>query len=238
MAEDEGLMSVGEVVEMLRQHDPQISESKIRYWEREGLFEAERTQGGHRLFCPATVERLRWILSLRTQKRLSLSTVRRILDRMEEDPTYPVVAMEQAIDEQEFDPHFTPLPREEAAAEAGLELTDLAELEALGLAVPCPDGGTYDWEAVALLREIASLMELGIAPRALGPYAEHARSVVAHEADLLAAVERRNGTQDRLDLYRRFRQRARNLQRLLYIAYMRRTFGGRTPGTPRPEGTR
>lgn len=226
-ADTRELLSVGEVVTVLRRHDPQITESKLRYWEREGLFAAERTRGGHRLFCPETVERLRLILGLRSKKRLSLPTVRRILERMEEDPTYPVVVMEQAIDEQEFDPDFEPLPPKEAAAAAGLDTATLARLEEMGLAVPCPDTDAYDWEAVTLLREIRELLELGLDPGDLGPYANHARAVVEHEADLLDRIEAHNGEHNPLELYRRFRARARNLQRLLYVAYMRRTIGRR-----------
>ena len=60
----ERLLRIGEVVRRLRDEFPDISISKIRYLEDEGLLTPRRTQGGYRLFSVEDVGRLEMILRL------------------------------------------------------------------------------------------------------------------------------------------------------------------------------
>ncbi|MER3468889.1 MAG: hypothetical protein C4314_02605, partial [Thermoflexus sp.] len=59
------LWTIGEVVAHLRARFPEVTPSKLRYWEKAGLIRPRRTHGGHRLYCPEDVERLALILNLR-----------------------------------------------------------------------------------------------------------------------------------------------------------------------------
>ena len=76
----ERLLRIGEVVRRLRDEFPDISISKIRYLEDEGLLTPRRTQGGYRLFSEDDVERLQTILRLQRDEFLPLRVIREELD--------------------------------------------------------------------------------------------------------------------------------------------------------------
>ena len=96
---------IGEVVRQLRDEFPDISISKIRFLEDEGLISPQRTQGGYRLFDEQDVERLVTILRLQRDEFLPLRVIRDELDgpgmieRKRRKPT----ALGAAEDEVTFD---------------------------------------------------------------------------------------------------------------------------------------
>ncbi|HWE82274.1 MAG TPA: MerR family transcriptional regulator [Gaiellaceae bacterium] len=67
---------IGEVVRRLHDEFPDISISKIRFLEDEGLLSPERTRGGYRLFSEGDVERLVTILRLQRDEFLPLRVIR------------------------------------------------------------------------------------------------------------------------------------------------------------------
>jgi len=71
-----GLHTIGAVCERLRDEFPDISISKIRYLEDQGLLQPSRTRGGYRLFAEADVERLITILRLQRDEFLPLRVIR------------------------------------------------------------------------------------------------------------------------------------------------------------------
>jgi DNA-binding transcriptional MerR regulator len=78
-ARDERLLRIGAVCDRLRDEFPDISISKIRYLEDQGLLAPRRTQGGYRLFGEDDVERLRTILRLQREEFLPLRVIRQEL---------------------------------------------------------------------------------------------------------------------------------------------------------------
>jgi DNA-binding transcriptional MerR regulator len=82
------LLSIGEVVAELRRSFPDVSHSSLRFLEREGLIAAARTPGGHRLYAPSDLERVRRIKTWQAQ-RLSLDEIRQRLAQLDhlEAPT-------------------------------------------------------------------------------------------------------------------------------------------------------
>ncbi|MGW7417799.1 MerR family transcriptional regulator, partial [Streptomyces sp. NPDC054863] len=58
------LMSIGSVLSLLREEFPEVTISKIRFLEAEGLVEPQRTPSGYRKFSPADVERLAQVLRM------------------------------------------------------------------------------------------------------------------------------------------------------------------------------
>ena len=74
------LLTIGTVTRRLQEEFPEISISKIRYLEDQGLLAPRRTQGGYRLFSEEDVERLETILRLQRDEFLPLRVIRETLD--------------------------------------------------------------------------------------------------------------------------------------------------------------
>lgn len=73
-------LSIGEVLAVLRDEFPDVTISKIRFLEAQGLIEPERTPSGYRKFHEPDVERLRWILREQTDNFLPLKVIRERLE--------------------------------------------------------------------------------------------------------------------------------------------------------------
>lgn len=74
------LHTIGAVCELLREEFPDISISKVRYLEDQGLLTPRRTRGGYRLFSDGDVERLQTILRLQRDEFLPLRVIRQQLE--------------------------------------------------------------------------------------------------------------------------------------------------------------
>jgi DNA-binding transcriptional MerR regulator len=79
-AAGQSLRTIGTICDELREEFPDISVSKIRYLEDQGLITPKRTRGGYRLFSPDDVERLVKILRLQRDEFLPLRVIRQELD--------------------------------------------------------------------------------------------------------------------------------------------------------------
>ena len=69
-------LSIGEVLALLREEFPDITISKIRFLESQGLLDPERTPSGYRKFFEEDVERLRWILRQQRENFLPLKVIK------------------------------------------------------------------------------------------------------------------------------------------------------------------
>lgn len=76
-------VSIGDVLNQLREEFPDITISKIRFLESQGLVEPERTPSGYRKFYPADVERLRFILRQQKDNFLPLKVIKDRLDEID-----------------------------------------------------------------------------------------------------------------------------------------------------------
>jgi DNA-binding transcriptional MerR regulator len=73
-------LSIGDVLTLLRQEFPDITISKIRFLESQGLVNPERTPSGYRKFYEHDVERLRWVLRQQREHFLPLKVIKDRLD--------------------------------------------------------------------------------------------------------------------------------------------------------------
>ncbi len=73
-------LSIGDVLTLLRQEFPDITISKIRFLESQGLVNPERTPSGYRKFYEQDVERLRWVLRQQREHFLPLKVIKDRLD--------------------------------------------------------------------------------------------------------------------------------------------------------------
>ncbi len=75
-------LSIGDVLTLLRQEFPDVTISKIRFLESQGLVNPERTPSGYRKFYEHDVERLRWVLRQQREHFLPLKVIK---DRLDDD---------------------------------------------------------------------------------------------------------------------------------------------------------
>ncbi|MEV3988160.1 MerR family transcriptional regulator [Streptomyces sp. NPDC049837] len=187
------LVSIGTVLNQLREEFPEVTISKIRFLEAEGLVEPQRTASGYRKFSPGDVERLARILRMQRDHYLPLKVIREHLDAVErgEQAELPPAPGPQRdpLDGEPWEPAGQDRPtaarvgRAELLAAAGAGEEELAEWESYGLVVQGVDGG-YDAEAVTVAKLVADLGRFGLEPR-------HLRAVKAaaeREAGLVEQV--------------------------------------------------
>ena len=156
------LLRIGEVVRRLRDEFPDISISKIRYLEDEGLLTPRRTQGGYRLFSEQDLERLQTILRLQRDEFLPLRVIKEELDapaakeRQRRRPT-ALGAEEETVGIDELDER------------AGITLELAKELEEYGLLAPHGTGADKRFveSDIDVAAACLQLTRYGVAPRHL-----------------------------------------------------------------------
>jgi DNA-binding transcriptional MerR regulator len=208
----EGVLSIGEVLGLLRPEFPDVTISKLRFLEAEGLIEPMRAPSGYRKYTRAHVERLRFVLTAQRDRYLPLRVIREqieALDRGERvvglpplasPPRVPVAVSVVPVSvgavpapavapaplppapRTEFADN-TRLTREQLAERSGLDESGLVDLEQYGLLVPGPNG-FYGGEALTVARIAAQLAEYGLEGRHLRPY----RATADREVGLLAQL--------------------------------------------------
>jgi DNA-binding transcriptional MerR regulator len=158
----ERLLRIGEVVRRLAPEFPDVSISKIRYLEDEGLLAPRRTQGGYRLFSPEDLERLHTILRLQRDEFLPLRVIREELDApgANERKRRRPAGLTEAEEEIDFD---------ELCRRAGVPPELAKELEDFGLLAPAGSGGDkrYLESDADVAAACAQLSRYGVAPRNL-----------------------------------------------------------------------
>src|SRR5947209_20501431 len=82
-------MSIGEVLAHLRGEFPDITISKLRFLEAEGLVEPQRTASGYRKYGPADVSRLRFVLAAQRDRYLPLRVIRDHLAALDPGEAHP-----------------------------------------------------------------------------------------------------------------------------------------------------
>ncbi len=174
-------MSIGEVLGQLRPEFPDITISKIRFLEAEGLLEPQRSAAGYRKFSRDDVGRLRYVLSTQRDQYLPLRVIRahlEALDRGLEPPASPGgeprVPAELGLADGlpgpaafERDLSEVRLSRAELRDAAGLDDVQLGQLEQFGLLAPRPGSSHYDGDALVTARTVAELARFGLEARHL-----------------------------------------------------------------------
>jgi DNA-binding transcriptional MerR regulator len=141
-------VTIGQVLEQLRSEFPDISPSKIRFLEAEGLIEPARSESGYRRFTAGDVDRLRYILTVQRDEYLPLRVIKERLDARDGvQPSAPV--------------NFT---RSELLEAGCCQEEVLAELEDYGL---IRRSRTYGADALAVVLATVALAEFGVQPRHL-----------------------------------------------------------------------
>src|SRR2546429_3944644 len=156
------LLTIGAVCRRLQEEFPDVSISKIRYLEDQGLLAPQRTQGGYRLFSEEDVEGLETILRLQRDEFLPLRVIRQERAPPSSKDRRRTHAMGLAGREDELD-------LGELCRRAGITAELVRELEEFGLLEPrVEDGDKLYGEGDAEIAVTgASLARDRIAPRQL-----------------------------------------------------------------------
>jgi DNA-binding transcriptional MerR regulator len=160
-------LSIGEVLVRLRDDFPDITISKIRFLESEGLVRPARTASGYRKFSEADVDRLRYVLAAQRDHYLPLRVIKEHLAAMDRGLAPPAPASTAPVPPPGADAGTASLrlTRAELLDAAGLDDEVLSQLEGYGLVAP--DGEHYDGDALLITRTAAEMAAYGVEARHL-----------------------------------------------------------------------
>ncbi len=175
-----GYLSISEVLAQLRADFPDISISKIRFLEGEGLIEPARAPSGYRRFDAGDVERLRFILTAQRDQYLPLRVIK---ERLRGDL--------DAAPDGEAAGAGPQLTRRELLDRAGITDAQLTELEAFGLVRKA--GRLYGPDALEVAATVAALGGYGVQPRHLRAIQAAVDRETALIEDVVAPILKQRG---------------------------------------------
>ncbi len=206
-------MSIGAVLDLLRPDFPDVTISKIRFLEAEGLVTPDRSPSGYRRFTAYDCTRLRFILTAQRDQYLPLKVIKAQLDAQpdgelpEQSSQYPVprLVTDDAGAGADRDSGIgrtaqVRLSREDLLVRSGVREDLIAALCRAGIITTGP-GGLFDEHSVVIAQCAAALAEYGMEPRHLRAF----RSAADRQSDLVAQIAGpvgkagRTGARDRAD---------------------------------------
>jgi DNA-binding transcriptional MerR regulator len=207
-------MSIGAVLDLLRPDFPDVTISKIRFLESEGLVTPQRSPSGYRRFTAYDSARLRFILTAQRDQYLPLKVIKAQLDSQPDgalpgrDSLYPVPRLVGVDDSRRpaadaaGAPIVSPGVSPGAAVAGGtgspvpvrLSREDLRERSGVGEelltalrkagVITTGPGGFFDEHSVVIAQCAAALAEYGVEPRHLRAF----RSAADRQSDLIAQI--------------------------------------------------
>ena len=207
-------MSIGAVLDLLRPDFPDVTISKIRFLETEGLVTPERSPSGYRRFTAYDCARLRFILTAQRDHYLPLKVIKAHLDQQpdgelpRQDPAHRAYRPPRLVpvgDSTGTDAPAEPLNRVRLSREDLLERSgvgpDLVNALCKAGVITTGPGGFFDEHAVVIAQCAQALGEYGVEPRHLRAF----RSAADRQSDLIAQIAGpvgkagRTGARDRAD---------------------------------------
>jgi DNA-binding transcriptional MerR regulator len=203
-------MSIGTVLELLRPDFPDVTISKIRFLEAEGLVTPQRAASGYRRFTAYDCARLRFILTAQRDHYLPLKVIRAQLDAQPDGELPPFgspygvprlvsvagsgagnagfgadlgAGYQAGSDTSAVSPTPIRLSREDLLERSGVDGDLLTALFKAGVITTGP-GGFFDEHAVVILQCARALSEYGVEPRHLRAF----RSAADRQSDLIAQI--------------------------------------------------
>ncbi|HEY1331723.1 MAG TPA: MerR family transcriptional regulator [Actinomycetota bacterium] len=190
-------MSIGEVLVTIKTEFPDITISKIRFLEGEGLIGPERTPSGYRKFYEEDVDRLRSILRMQRDEYLPLKVIKERLVKADQEPTIILEAADEPAAEPEIaePPTGLHMSMDELAAATGVERDRIKELESFGILCSHGMNGDkyYDGDDFVVLSIAKDFFKYGVEPRHLTMYRHFAeREATFFEGIVLPMLRQRN----------------------------------------------
>jgi DNA-binding transcriptional MerR regulator len=213
--------SIGEVLARLRPDFPDVTISKIRFLESEGLVMPQRTPSGYRKFTAEDVQRLRYILAAQRDQYLPLKVIRAHLEAMDrgleppanagEAPRVPMSLVGRDGPTAESFAHDASelrLSREELIGAAGVDPKLLDQLCDYGLVQRRGGSNHYDGDALMVAKAAAELAAFGIEPRHLRAFKSAAEREVGLIEQVVTPMARQRGGDAQARAYEAVRELA------------------------------
>ncbi len=198
-------MSIGAVLDVLRPDFPDVTISKIRFLEAEGLVTPERSASGYRRFTAYDCARLRFVLTAQRDQYLPLKVIKAQLDALPDgelpsvgsaygiprlvpvsangQDDHPLAEAAQAAHASRVAPTQIRLSREDLRARGGVDDELLSSLVKAGVIKPGP-AGFFDEHSVVIVQCARALADYGVEPRHLRAF----RSAADRQSDLIAQI--------------------------------------------------
>lgn len=204
--------SIGQVMAMLRTEFPDISISKIRFLEAEGLVRPQRAPSGYRRYSESDVERLRYVLSVQREHYLPLKVIRQHLEQVDRGEAQLSVNSQGAQPGNGLSGSALPggghssnpsaatakqpvrLTRQELLDASGLTENALSELERTQIVATRRGTAHYGRDALTLAIAAGRLAEYGIDGRHLRAFKLAAEREVGLVEQAIAPYVRRAGS--------------------------------------------
>ena len=179
----EKFLTIGQVVQKLQPSFPDLSISKVRYLEDEGLINPERTNSGYRKFSENDVKQLEVILKLQKEQFLPLSVIKQKIKTVKTDELTSELEApkkETFFSASKDNKRFT---LADISQKTGLSEQEIHNLETYSILKPeeTPEGKSYDDSDVKLASIAKRFSRIGLEPRHLRMYETFAE----REAQLL-----------------------------------------------------
>jgi len=156
------LFTIGQVLSVLNPEFPDLSPSKLRFLEEQGLIEPQRTPAGYRKFSEQDVQRTRVILELQRDQYLPLRVIREYLEQLDSGKSPNLPQVQSSVSKlQPKNP--IKLTKVALMSETGISAGLLQEAQTLTLIAKEP----FESSDLEIARAIVHLQRFGISPRHL-----------------------------------------------------------------------
>ena len=151
------LHTIGRVVDILKEDFPDLTSSKIRFLDDQGVISPTRTESGYRKYSDEQIERIKLVLELQRDKFLPLRVIKTYLDDIDagKQPVLPTEKRRPSVNRR-----FTKV---ELIAESGINETLLAEAQSFDLIAK----ENFEYGDIEIARALVNLQRFGISARHL-----------------------------------------------------------------------
>jgi len=199
-------LSIGEVLSRLRTEFSDITISKIRFLEAEGLIEPQRTPSGYRKFTTTDLDRLRFVLISQRDQYLPLKVIKENLDAMDRGLSpaksvggvaSPRLATNDGVltSDQFASDNDLRLTRTELLAASNLTNEQLTEIESYGLI--SIRGRHYDSDGLSVAKAVAEISAFGIGARHLRAFKTAADREIGLVEQITTPLLRQKGSESK-----------------------------------------
>ncbi len=186
------LLSIGQVLARLTPEFSDLTPSKLRFLEEQGLVSPARTESGYRKFCASDLDRLRLVLSMQRDHYLPLKVIRKYLEDLDAglSPTLPG-GVKPGPSMLSTVRRFS---RDELLAEASAPASLLHDAVASSIILPAD---YYGEDALNVLKALVELQRSGIEPRHLRGFRGAAERELGLIESALVPLSRRKDASSR-----------------------------------------